>query len=112
MNIVSLIQALVVVDIIESVGIAVYKSCIFILSTLLMVLCLLGFNIYHIKMWRDPNSGASLLNKIYTRTALLAQVRVLSPKVKYSRTSNTKYISLFNLNTTKRCTFFKKKNDL
>lgn len=75
MDVVLLLQNLVVVSLLESFIAAGYKVIIFISSFLLMLICLLGFTVYHIKMWKDPNSGASLLNKIYTRTALLSQAR-------------------------------------
>ena len=45
------------------------------ISLLLALVCLLGCSVYHIQMWRDANSGTSLLNNLYTTTAVIMQVQ-------------------------------------
>ena len=44
-------------------------------SLLLVLTCLLGCSVYHVQMWRDSNSDSSLLNKLYTITAVIMQVQ-------------------------------------
>ena len=45
------------------------------ISVLLTLVCLLGCSVYHVQMWRDANSGTSLLNNLYTITAIIMQVQ-------------------------------------
>ena len=45
------------------------------ISLVLVLICLLGCSVYHVQMWRDANSGTSLLNNLYTITALIMQVQ-------------------------------------
>ena len=45
------------------------------ISLLLALVCLLGCSVYHVQMWRDANSGTSLLNNLYTITAIIMQVQ-------------------------------------
>ena len=47
------------------------------ISLLLVLVCLLGCSVYHVQMWRDANSGTSLLNNLYTITAVIMQVQSL-----------------------------------
>ena len=45
------------------------------ISLLLALVCLLGCSVYHVQMWRDANSDTSLLNNLYTFTAVIMQVQ-------------------------------------
>ena len=45
------------------------------ISLLLVLVCLMGFSVYHVQMWRDANSGSSLINNLYTITAIVMQVQ-------------------------------------
>ena len=53
----------------------IYKILIVEFSLLLVLTCLLGCSVYHVQMWRDSNSESSLLNKLYTITAVIMQVQ-------------------------------------
>ena len=45
------------------------------ISLFLVLICLLGCSVYHVQMWRDANSGTSLLNNLHTITAIIMQVQ-------------------------------------
>ena len=53
----------------------IFKILIVEFSLLLVLTCLLGCSVYHVQMWRDSNSDSSLLNKLYTITAVIMQVQ-------------------------------------
>ena len=54
---------------------SISKILIVEISLLLVLVCLLGCSVYHVQMWRDANSGTSLLNNLYTITAVIMQVQ-------------------------------------
>ena len=53
----------------------IFKILIVEFSLLLVLTCLLGCSVYHVQMWRDSNSDSSLLNNLYTITAVIMQVQ-------------------------------------
>ena len=67
------IQSLIIYSLIGIIPI--YKILIVEFSLLLVLTCLLGCSVYHVQMWRDSNSDSSLLNKLYTITAVIMQVQ-------------------------------------
>ena len=67
------IQSLIIYSLIGILPI--FKILIVEFSLLLVLTCLLGCSVYHVQMWRDSNSDSSLLNKLYTITAVIMQVQ-------------------------------------
>ena len=67
-------------------GLEMFGNCVFVVFTLiLMILCNLGYTVYHIAMYKNHNSDVLLLNMVYQHLALVFQVHgiVLAINVSY-----------------------------
>ena len=67
------IQALIIYSLLGILPIS--QILIVEISLVLALVCLLGCSVYHVQMWRDANSDTSLLNNLYTITAVIMQVQ-------------------------------------
>ena len=67
------VQSLIIFSLLRILPIS--KILIVEISLLLVLICLLGCSVYHVQMWRDANSSSSLLNNLYTITAIIMQVQ-------------------------------------